>query len=245
MAVLIKNWCNFPIVRQTSSVLLFFSLVAKEKLDFMWQREIFSATTLCSINIPSVAPSGRSHYAQPWTVFTKESLRRFRFDFQPSYLLYHAAVRREPFLASGEQQMPLISSSDRQLVIIQKLELQCHNTRLQIISPRFHAHFPSSSLFHSPVSPLLFRCSTELEWITCHGNNPPSLLLPISPLFEQKSLLSILSFFPCSRSIHGSFHPFDGLDSCVSVIANLIFPSLKTWSMSPLGNARQTQKRQN
>lgn len=58
--------------------------------------------------------------------------------------------------------------------------------------PLCHTHFP--------VFTLPFTSSLELEWIACHGNNSPSLLLPISSfflqmhLFEQKILQSILPF---------------------------------------------------
>lgn len=128
-------------------------------------------------------------------------------------------------------------------------DVQYHNTCLQIISLLATLIFPSS-LFHSPISALLFCSSLELEWIACHSNNPPSLLLPISSLlWRRTSLNKRLSYpsclFPFSPSIHGSFHPFNGLDSSVSVIANLIFPSLKTWSISLLGSVWQTWKRQN
>lgn len=119
--------------------------------------------------------------------------------------------------------------------------------------PPFSTFISPASLFHSPISPLLFCCSLEPEWITCHTNNPPSLLLPISALLCRRTSLNkgpsypsclFLSFFPLSsHSIHGSFHLFNGLVSSVSVIANLIFPSLKTRSISLLGRVWQTWKR--
>lgn len=150
---------------------------------------------------------------------------------------------------SGEQQLPLISPAWQTACYSTIPDVQYHNTCLQIISLPATLIF-LSSLFHSPISALLFCSSSELEWIACHGNNPPSLLLPISSLlWRRTSLNKRVSYpsclFPFSRSIHASFHPFNGLDSSVSVIANLIFPSLKTWSISLLGSVWQTWKRQN
>lgn len=115
----------------------------EKMLDFMWQREIFSATTLRGINIQSVAPSGRSHYAQPWTVFRKELLHRFRFDFQPSYLLYHAAVRGEPFFSIRWT----ANASD--LIIWQTA---CYNTKTGATMPQYTPadHLPSFPRSFSP-----------------------------------------------------------------------------------------------
>lgn len=68
-------------------------------------------------------------------------------------------------------------------------DVQCHNTCLQIIAP-------VASLFHSPASALLLCSSLEPEWIACHSNNPPSLLLPISPLLCRRTSLNKRPSYP-------------------------------------------------
>lgn len=64
----------------------------------------------------------------------------------------------------------------------------------------------------------------------------PSLLFKRTSLNKKTLLFS--SLLP--RFIHGSFDSFNGLDSTVSVIGNLTFPSLKTWSISLVGSVGQT-----
>lgn len=82
----------------------------------------------------------------------------------------------QPASLTGWQQMPLISSSDRQLVTTQN-----RNYNASAHACRSSPHpFPVSTLvFHSPASPLLFPPLHRAGWITCHRNNPQSLLLPI------------------------------------------------------------------
>ena len=153
------------------------------------------------------------------------------------------------FCVSGEQQLPLISPPDRQLVTVQYLmyNTTIHACRSSLSLPhsfsRLHSSIHQSQLFLS-VAP---RSWNELPArVTIHQVSyyPSPLSCGDAPLWTKDSPIHP-AFFLFSRAIHGSFHPFNGLDSSVSVIANLIFPSLKTWSISLLGSVWQTWKRQN
>lgn len=130
-------------------------------------------------------------------------------------------------------------------------DLQSHNTYLGIIAlfPRWFSHFRSSihqACLSFPIAPWSWNESPATATILQVSYYPSSPSSADASLWTKGPSIHPTSTPPCSsRSIHGSFLPFNGLDSCVSVIANLIFPSLKAWSMLSLGNARQTWKRQN
>ena len=52
-------------------------------------------------------------------------------------------------------------------------------------------HLPSCHTHFTRPNSLFLLCSTsEPGWIACHGNNPPSLLLPISPLLCKRTSLN-------------------------------------------------------
>lgn len=157
-------------------------------------------------------------------------------------LCYRAKLKgRQPLQTSSRQALYWVKQRRRSDLTI--WQTACYSTvQYMMYNTAIHAcrsslalphSFPPSSLFHSTTSALLLCCRLLPEWIVCLSNNPPSLLLPIASLSWRRTSLNKRPSYPsCLRFlfscfIHASFHPFNGLDSSVSVIANLTFPLIE------------------
>lgn len=158
------------------------------------------------------------------------------------YLCYRAKLKgRLPLQTSSRQALYWLKQRHRsdlpvcQTACYSTVQYMMYNTaihacRSSLSSPH---SFPPSSLFHSATSAVLLCGCLQPEWIVCLTNNPQSLLLPIAPLSWRRTSLNKRPSYPsCLRFlsscfIHASFHPFNGLDSSVSVIANLTFPLIE------------------
>lgn len=122
-----------------------------------------------------------------------------------------------------------------------------HACRSSLCMPHSFSHLHSSIHQSQPcfsVSPCSWNELPASVTILQVSYYPSLLSCGDVPLWTKEPPIHRV-FFLFSHAIHGSFHPFNGLDSSVPLIANLIFPSLKTWSVSPLDGVWHTSKRPN